>query len=102
MRRTVNSHVGDRRRRLDGGWHDGNRRPRQFSRVEMQLHHEGATHRDSDGVLARIAPVRLKGRTVMLFRQAAVVRTCRCVRMPVDCRPMVVVRVVMADILVHM
>jgi hypothetical protein len=68
----------------------------------MQLRNERAADRHTDRVSPRIAGLRLNGNAVIVFPNGMVVarRLCR-VLVGVRGRPVVVVRVIVADVLVH-
>ena len=87
---------------MDRCGRDDDSRARQFRDRNVQLRYLSTAHRDGHCVAARVARVRLKRRKiVVLFLFVVIVVGYRCLVVLMRGWAVVVVRVIVADVLVH-
>jgi hypothetical protein len=101
-RRSVGANICDWGYGLDKCRRHKDGRAQQFCDVDVQLRHVNAAHSDRHGVLARVARVRVQRPNTLVFGLVAmVVSRYRWLMVFVCRRAVVMVRVIVADILVH-
>jgi hypothetical protein len=101
-RRTVNAYVRERYCGPSWDTRDRDRWPRYLRNIDVHLRHVSAVHSDADRVPARVTRFGLYRRIVVVFcygMMSAIDE--RRMLVLVDSRPMVMVRMIVADVLVY-